>query len=71
MVELNHGSGAEPSSGRSTLKNAQAEKDGGSLGWRSGVGGETAEAAEQGGIVSRAKPADVPAEKGIKVSWWI
>lgn len=33
--------------------------------------GETAEAAEQGGIVSRAKPADVPAEKGIKVSQWI
>lgn len=71
MVELNHGRGAKPGSRRSTLKNAQAEKDGGRLGWRSGVGGEMAEAAEQGGIVSRAKPADVPAEKGIKVSRWI
>lgn len=31
-------------------------------------GRAAAEAAEQGGIVIRAKPADVPAEKGIKVS---
>lgn len=66
-------SAAEPGSRRNTLKNAQAETEGGrvgEVGWGRSDGGGAADA-EGAGIVSRTKPAGAPTEKGLKVSRWI